>query len=265
MQSAYKAHHSCETAMLRILNDMLGALDRNEVILLALLDLSAAFDVVDHNILIHRLGSQGLEGDVLEWLRSYFTGRTQQLCMDGHRSSIKEMDCGMPQGSKIGPQGYKKFTEPLGTLARLLNILFHFYADDSQLWKTVSPSSHDKVQRTVSHLESAIDQVSTWMRNNRLKLNEGKTEFLVLGSQRNRAKAGVDSIRVGDSTISRSQSARNLGVYIDEALNLEKQISEVVEICRFLLRELWQVRKYSHCWYRKDNSSRNYHIPAGFL
>ena len=81
--------------MLRILNDMLGALDRNEVIFLALLDLSAAFVVVDHNILIHRLGSQGLEGDVLEWLRSYFTGRTQQVCMDGHRSSIKELDCEM--------------------------------------------------------------------------------------------------------------------------------------------------------------------------
>ena len=141
---------------------MLGALDRNEVILLAILDLSAAFAVVDHNILIHRLGSQGLEGDVLEWLRSYFTGRTQQVCMDGH---FQELDCGMPQGSKIGPQGYKKFTEPLGTLARL-NILFHFYADDSQLWKTVSPSSHEKVKRTVSHL--AIDQVSTSMRNDRL-------------------------------------------------------------------------------------------------
>ena len=77
----------------------------------------------------------------------------------------------------------------------------------------------------------------------RLKLTEVKTAFLVLGSQRNRTIA-VDSIRVGDSTILRSQTARNLGVYIDEALNFENQISEVVKICRFLLRELWQVRKY---------------------
>ena len=244
LQSAYKAQHSCETAMLRIVNDMLKAIDKNEVILLALLDLSAAFDVVDHEILLTRLQSQGLTGDVLMWLASYFSQRTQQVCVNKETSSIKQLDCGMPQGSKFGPQGYKKFTEPLGTLIRLLMVLFHFYADDSQLWKSVCPSSQSEVNKAVKHLETAIDQVSSWMKSNRLKLNCGKTEFLVIGTNRNREKAAVNGISVGGSTIPKSPFARNLGVLIDESLSLENQVNEVVKNCRFVMRELWQIRKY---------------------
>lgn len=244
LQSAYKAQHSCETALMRIVNDMLKAMDENKVILLALLDLSAAFDVVDHEILLNRLRLQGITGDVLTWLESYLSGRTQQVVIGGHKSKVKTLDCGMPQGSIFGPQGYKKFTEPLGTLLRLLLVLFHFYADDSQLWTSVSPSSAPMVQNALKQLESAIDRVSSWMEINRLKINRQKTEFLVLGTSRNREKAAVRDINVGNSTINRSSCAKNLGIMIDESLSLDQQVHEVVKTCRFLLRELWHIRKY---------------------
>ena len=83
-------------------------------------------------------------------------------------------------------------------------------------------SSKEEVKRAVSTLESAIDHISTWMRTNRLKLKDGKTEFVVLGTNRNREKAGIDAIRVGDSTIPCSLSTRNLGVFLDYVLNLER-------------------------------------------
>ena len=122
LQSAYKMHHSCETALLCITNDMLKALDEGKIVLLALLDLSAAFDVVDHQILLRRLNRQGIDGDVLKWIRPYLCGRTQQVRINECLFEVRELTCGMPQGSKFGPQGYKKYTEPLGTLARLLII-----------------------------------------------------------------------------------------------------------------------------------------------
>ena len=111
-------------------------MDNGNIVMLALLDLSAAFDVVDHDIFLSRMrNSQGIDGAVFDWLSSYLRNRTQQVNVNGSVSANKDLDCGFPQGSKIGPQAYKKYTEPLGTLARLLMIAYHFYADDSQLWK----------------------------------------------------------------------------------------------------------------------------------
>ena len=136
LKSGYKSQHSTETALIKIVNDMLRALDDGNVVMVALLDLSAAFDVVDHGILLSRMKNfQGIDGAVLNWLTSYLKEHSQQVTVNGHVSRSNDLDCSFPQGSKFGPQAYKKYTEPLGTLACLLIIAFHFYADVSQLWK----------------------------------------------------------------------------------------------------------------------------------
>ena len=234
-----------KTALIRIVNDMLRALDDGNVVMVALLDLSAAFDVVDHGIFLSRMkNSQGIDGAALDWLTSYLKDRTQQVTVNGHVSKSNNLDCGFPQGSRIGPQAYKKYTEPLGTLARLLIIAFHFYADDSQLWKTANPRCPEEVSASLNRLQLAISHIADWMRKNRLKLNASKTEFLVIGSDKNRIKAQVNSIKVGDDNVMVSPSAKNLGVTIDNSLSLERHISEVVKSCRYHIRELWFICKY---------------------
>ena len=107
LQSAYKKHHSCETALLRVQNDILKSIDDKQCVVLLLLDLSAAFDTVDHKILLHRLRSRfGIKGKALSWLQSYLTDRSQSVQIDGFTSSVRPLGFGVPQGSVLDPLGF---------------------------------------------------------------------------------------------------------------------------------------------------------------
>ena len=244
-QSAYKPMHSTETALIRIINDMLIDMDNRKVIFLALLDLSAAFDTFDLTILVNRIEkSQGVGGNALEWIRSYLTGRSQRVSAHGATSDTVSLECGLPQGSLFGPEMYNKYTEPLGKLILLLLIMYHFYADDSQLWKAANPKSKSDTTSVLHTLELAIKSISNWMCANKLKPNESKTEFLVIGSKANLSKVENKHISVGGDVIQNSPAARNLGVLIDEQLSLHNHIHQVAKICRFHIHSIWKIRDY---------------------
>src|SRR5208282_779089 len=102
-QSAYRPNHSTETAILRVLSDLLQSVDQGDVAVLVLLDLSAAFDTVDHAILVRRLElSFEITGPAFEWFRSYLTGRSQHIRRGTDKSPITSLTCGVPQGVSIG-------------------------------------------------------------------------------------------------------------------------------------------------------------------
>ena len=103
-QSAYKPHHSTETALLRVQDDISGALDRNRMVMLAMIDLSAAFDTVDHSEFITLLQDKyAVRGVALDWFRSYLSGRHFRVKVGSCRSEPHKLSCGVPQGSVLGP------------------------------------------------------------------------------------------------------------------------------------------------------------------
>jgi hypothetical protein len=228
-----------------VFNDILIELDNRNIMCLVLLDLSAAFDTVDHRILLQRLeSSQNIRNGALDWISSYLSDRSQRVEIQGTSSEPAALSCGMPQGSKIDPRFYSQYTAPIGRLLTLLLVFYHLYADDTQVMKSANPRSHDSVSHTVKAFENALVKVAEWMTQNMLKLNCDKTEFIIFGSKYNLNKCDTESIDVCDETVLRAKCVRNLGVIMDEELSMLPHISTVVKTCRFHLRALWKIRHF---------------------
>ena len=133
-KSAYIRLHSTETALTAVFSDIINELDRGNLVLLSMLDLSAAFDCVDHDILLSRLDmSFGIRLVDHQWLTSYLTGRTQSVRYNGVTSPIETMRYGVPQGSVLGPLLFLLYTADVQHITTRHGFTFHYYANDSQL------------------------------------------------------------------------------------------------------------------------------------
>src|SRR5678816_407340 len=179
-QSAYRKFHSTETALLRIYNDLLLASNRKEVSALVLLDLSAAFDTIDHQILLTRLRTFfGFSGTALSLIESYLSNRLQFVTIDNQSSAPLPITTGVPQGSVLGPLLFSLYTSPIGNIFSNSKVNFHLYADDTQLY--ISFSSSDSAH-SLATLTSTLDSVYSWLTLNRLSLNPDKTEYILIGT-----------------------------------------------------------------------------------
>ncbi len=128
LQSAYCEYCITETALTKVHNDIMLAMDNQKVVFFLLLELSAAFDTVDHNILLNRLEMRfGVRWIALQWFKSYLTGRSQAVTVQGSRSSSKVLHYGVPQGSVLGPILFCCYTAPLGDLLRTHGVNYHFF------------------------------------------------------------------------------------------------------------------------------------------
>ena len=141
-QSAYRKFHSTETALLKIHCDILTSMDAIKVTALTLLDLSAAFDTIDHTILLTRLNDWfGVTGQALNWFKSYLTGRCQRIKIGDCLSSKADLKFGVPRVSVLGPLPFTLYTTSLSSMIFEHAIRHHLYADDSQLYVSFAPGT----------------------------------------------------------------------------------------------------------------------------
>lgn len=242
-QSAYKCGHSTETALLRVTNDILRSIDNKQPVLLVLLDLSAAFDTVDHKILLNRLQQRlGITGVTLKWFTSYLTNRTQQVTIDAGLSDAVCLLWGVPQGSVLGPQAFSIYSSPIADIARKHKVEIHMYADDSQLY--VSCDMSIGIEASICKLQSCINDIRVWMKSNKLKLNDSKTEFMVLSTPYTRSKARLadNKIIIGNNVIDSTHTARNLGVIFDSSMTMHDHIGKVTQMSFLQLRSIRAIK-----------------------
>ena len=246
-QSAYKARHGTETALLKVVNDILCAIDDGNVTLLTMLDLSAAFDTIDHAILVERLKiSFGINGVVLDWIGSYLSDRKQKIKIDNDVSSEIPIKYGVPQGSVLGPILFTLYTTPLSAIVRRHGLSYHFYADDSQLYILFRPKDPVSREDAIAKVQACAEDIRCWMSKNMLKLNDDKTELIIITTNRENPKPSF-TIRIGSDDISPasdSEPPKNLGVYIDSCLNFQAHISKVVKTINYALFNIGKTRKF---------------------
>jgi hypothetical protein len=239
-QSAYRKYHSTETALLKIHSDLCSYIDKGEAALLALLDLSAAFDTVDFGILLtHLETSFCITGTVHKWIKSYLHDRTCFVLINDRRSRTVNLVCGVPQGSVLGPKFWLLYIKDLDRLITDEGLHYHGYADDSQIYGHCNVLQAEITQLSYK-FTSCISKLIHWMKTNRLQLNPDKTECIWFRSSRCQHD-NFPSLQIGDVTVHPVRFAKSLGVYFDQSLSYDRQISAVSKSCYFQLRQLRSV------------------------
>ena len=243
-QSAYRRLHSTETALLRVCSDIRAALDRKKGTLLVLLDLSSAFDTIDHTILLNRLSKRyGIQGYALRWVASYLQDRKQRVVIGQATSENYTCTTGVPQGSVLGPALFSLYVQPVGDVIRRHGVKFHHYADDLQLMHTfdLNPTS---LSEAIRRLQDCIMDIREWLTSNYLKVNDKKTEFLPIVPVSAKKLIKELSISVGGALIQAVDKVKNLGVYLDNHMNMSANTSEIVRCCYFHIHHIGQINKF---------------------
>jgi len=246
-QSSYKKWHSTETALVQVHDNILRALDENDGVILILLDQSAAFDTVDHRILLNRLERKyGIRNGALQWFHSYLENRSQVVVLDGSYSEKADLQYGVPQGSILGPVLFTLYTQPLVEIFLRRGINYHLYADDIQFYLTFNLNEHcNSFPAAQREVEDCIYEVQSWLSSNFLKLNNDKTEILILRTNKHDSITDLNvPFDLGGCNITCKEVVKNIGCFMDCRLGMESHINNVARTCFMCIRQLYKVKKY---------------------
>ena len=236
-QSGYRKSHSCETAVLKIHNDLLIMMDKRDNAVLLLLDLSAAFDTINHSLLLKKLKDMyGITGTVLQWLKSYLENRKFKVIINQSSSSDCLLEIGVPQGSILGPLLFILYTKDIEKIVTKYGFSVHLYADDTQIYFSFDVHNPNP---DLTAIKECFNEIKIWMLKNFLKLNHDKTEFMDIGYY----VSPLKNLDIGGDELILSPvlAAKNLGFHFDDQLNMNAQISHLSQICYLNLRNLKRI------------------------
>uniref|UniRef100_A0AAR2KZX5 Reverse transcriptase domain-containing protein n=1 Tax=Pygocentrus nattereri TaxID=42514 RepID=A0AAR2KZX5_PYGNA len=237
-QSGFKPAHSTETALIAVSEKLHAARSAGLSSVLILLDLSAAFDTVNHKILLSILSGLGISGTAWKWFESYLEGRCYQVTWRGSTSTPCNLSTGVPQCSVLGPLLFSLYTRSLGHVISSHGFSYHCYADDTQLILSFPPND----TQVSTRIAASLADVASWMTTHHLKLNPSKTEMLYIpGSSGIRCDL---SIPFENTLITPSTEARSLGVVVDDQLSFMAHVANLTRSCRFLLYNIRRIRPF---------------------
>lgn len=244
-QYGYKKHHGTETLLVHLIDEIMVAVDAKLGVVVLIIDLSAAFDTVNHAVLLKILYREiGIRGTALNWFKSFLTNRTQRVKVGDCLSDPIVLSFGVPQGSVLGPVLFNIYTRSINQKFSAFGFSHHGYADDNAGSKSFS--SIFQYQTLMVSIPDLISQLKVWMEDHFLKLNETKTEIIVFGSN---SFLSSDLIINGTFTnsgecIRFNDSIKYLGVHLNNSLTLTNHINTITSSAYSYIRKLKGIRQY---------------------
>lgn len=234
-QYRFRSGRSTASATMNIVEDIVNATDNKKHTIGVFIDLKKAFDTIDHSILLLKLQLYGVRGIVLDWLSSYLNKRQQYVQYNNNKSNNMQIQCGIPQGSVLGPKLFILYINDICDVSKLLN--FVLFADDTNIYL-----SGNYLNELVISMEQEMVKVKDWFDINRLSLNLKKTKFMIFG---NRKKDESIVLSIAGTKIMKVREIRFLGVLLDEGLTWKPHISHIqkkISKSIFVLNKVKRVR-----------------------
>ena len=241
LQSAFRTGHSTETALIRLTDEILLNMDKDEVTGLVFIDFRNAFDTIDHKLLLRKLSVYGASVSAVSWIQSYLSNRKQFIKLGNQSSELLPIKQGVPQGSILGPVLFLLFVNdmPLNISKSTLDI----YADDTTISSSASWKEIPKLQEAI--LED-LQKVEKWSRTNNMYLNPSKTKAMMAVGKRLRKRFEGETLSLqlslNDKEIEIVRSHKLLGMKIDQDLTYDEHIDE---LCKKLSKRIGLLRHIS--------------------
>jgi hypothetical protein len=228
--------------LLSIHNAAINAIDDGKIMLLVMLDLSAAFDMVNHSLLLKYCENMGIRDEALAWLEDYFSNRKQNVSCETVASTPTNLKTGVPQGSILGPLLFSVYISQIANVfEKYPEVRYVIYEDDIQFFSSCNVID---VKPTIRKFENCIHDVKIWLHQHRLILNLSKTDFIVFHSKRTSLQASGHSLVVDGVITNQKQVVRNLGVFLYDGLNMDQHVSTICKNATYQLRLISRSRHF---------------------
>ena len=234
-QSGFRNNHSCETALVSLMDDWLSAMNNQNVVGTVMLDLSKAFDMVNHVLLLQKLQLYHCSSISLKWFQSYLQNRHQQVSVSGTLSSPQSITAGVPQGSVLGPLLFLLYINDLPL--HIPQTSTAMFADDTTL-HTVGKN----LQEINENLQDSLNAVSEWCTSNSMVLNCSKTKSMLISASNKQPLTENFSLTLLNEDLQITSTEKLLGVTLDHNLNFKSHIDHIIKKCNSLLFLLMRIK-----------------------
>ena len=219
-QFGFRKNYSTCLGALHLTEHVIRNIDKGNYCIGVFMDLSKAFDTIDHHILLQKLYHYGIRGIALKLFENYLSNRRQYVMVDGVCSDYSNVTCGVPQGSVLGPLLFLIYINDIKQTSDVLN--FSLFADDTSVVTT-----HSNISTLVQITNDELGKLNDWFKCNKLFLNYNKTNYIIFRSRNRSVPQNIPPVSIGNNIIHRKEHVQFLGIILDEFLNWKHHINYI--------------------------------------